>query len=327
MDEMLDKQKILDHLKQLGAKLRKQKRIKMVLSRELMRYFKSKDIDRAFVKDSADQQEIFQEQYRDALDQFFGLRERKIEIQTQMKMYLDLARSKQEDKLNKRKELHENFCSRLMEVGVTLQSSKTGNFLTEKAINRQIKRFNDALKALEDVRLNYLMTLNRASTLKKERYDMDNLGNGLRVINFEQLRADVQNLSDKLENRENELAKLRIRHAGDTQILAHSREKEFMFHDVLQEKKTEYEEIQKIAENERKYLNVQKSKRDALRKKAKDMEVENGLLFFTPLLKGFDEMVDKTGELKEKIEILRQNTEDMRKKERELQKIIKLEDF
>lgn len=148
------------------------------------------------------------------------------------------------------------------------------------------------------------------------------------MVDFEQLRAERQSLSDKIEGytkiakrnpkilyflcvfiseRNNELAKLRLRCNADTQILAHVREKEFMLDNIISMKSAELERCTKEMGEARNDVNRQKSERDTLRKTFNNLSQSCGLLDKPDLLADFDKVQTAIGDRQREIEILRAN--------------------
>lgn len=56
---------------------------------------------------------------------------------------------------------------------------------------------------------------------------MEYFGDGLHIADYEQMKVDNQNYTDKIEEKEEELAKLRAKTQGIIQNLAHVREKAY----------------------------------------------------------------------------------------------------
>lgn len=149
------------------------------------------------------------------------------------------------------------------------------------------------------------------------------------MVDFEQLRAERQSLSDKIEGailfhfllmfyvyimslqtkytpeRNNELAKLRLRCNADTQILAHVREKEFMLNNILDTKTGDLVRSTNEMSSARNEVNRQKSERDELRKTFNNLSQSCGLLDKPDLLSDYDKVQAAIVERQQDIETLR----------------------
>lgn len=68
---------------------------------------------------------------------------------------------------------------------------------------------------------------------------MQYFGDGLHIADYEQMKIDNQNYTDKIEEKEDELAKLRIKTQGIMQNLANVREKAYAIEgdiEIMEEK-------------------------------------------------------------------------------------------
>lgn len=140
---------------------------------------------------------------------------------------------------------------------------------------------------------------------------LEDLGDGLKVINFEQLRAETQSLSDKIEERNNELSKLRRRCNSDIHILAHVREKQFMLTNTILVQEGVLRDLQSEENSCRNYLNYIKLERDLLRKKLKEMSFDCGLLDKPALLRDYDRTIEKIAKAKLAIGKLKEEKEEI----------------
>lgn len=113
------------------------------------------------------------------------------------------------------------------------------------------------------------------------------------MIDFEQLRAERQTLSEKIEERNNDLAKLSLRCFSDTQILSHVHQKDFnLNHQIYTDEINVETAYDKLIET-RKYANDMKLKRDYYRKNYSDMSESCGLLNKKKLLQDYDATVNE----------------------------------
>lgn len=79
--------------------------------------------------------------------------------------------------------------------------------------------------------------------LEKEIAKMDQIGENYTLMDYEQLKTDNQNHIDKIEEREEELSKLRVTCSSATQCLAHLREKSAEIELVIDEMTEKLEEV------------------------------------------------------------------------------------
>lgn len=137
---------------------------------------------------------------------------------------------------------------------------------------------------------------------------LEDLGGGLRMVDFEQLRAERQSLCDKIEERNNELARLRLRCNADTQILAHVREKDHMLDNRIG---SELEQLVMYSEEMstcRNFVNQRKGERDQIRRNFSELSHSVGLLDKPSLLLDFDQIEKQISERKRDIDRIKSNT-------------------
>lgn len=143
---------------------------------------------------------------------------------------------------------------------------------------------------------------------------MDDLGNGLRMADFEQLLAEITNLSDKIEDRNNELNKCRLRCEAETQQLAHIREKSHLLNDDVTFKMSQWEQVKQIQSKVRLTLGGLKSKRLKYRRQHDELVRSCGLLIKTDLLFHFDDTQTHIQELETKTLNLKNTNKDLEEK-------------
>lgn len=119
----------------------------------------------------------------------------------------------------------------------------------------------------------------------------------------------IQNLSlpnPNCSERNNELAKLRLRCNADTQILAHVREKEFLLDTIIARKTKELERCTLDMNEARNDVNKQKTERDELRKTFANLSQACGLLDKPDLLLDYDKVQAAIVDRQREIEVLRE---------------------
>lgn len=92
-------------------------------------------------------------------------------------------------------------------------------------IERLLRRQNMAVEQVAQHRLKYIKIANRVMEKQAALQAVDKLGDNLRLVDYEQLSIENRGYEDKVEEREEELAKLRRKSDCIYQVLAHFREK------------------------------------------------------------------------------------------------------
>lgn len=117
---------------------------------------------------------------------------------------------------------------------------------------------------------------------------MEELGDGLKMVEYEQLQTETLALAEKIEERNNELMKLRLRCNADTHIIAHIKEKqEMLAHKIALEQNV----LNSLIDEQstcRAYVHDLKQERDNIRKKYNLLSYKCGLLDKPQLLYDYD---------------------------------------
>ena len=93
--------------------------------------------------------------------------------------------------------------------------------------------------------------------LKKELKKMEDYFEGLHIIDFEQLKIENNTLTEKIEDRNEEIHKIKIKINDTVQTLAHLQEKSKFISSENEVKKTENENLKKQIIDMKKKLMIQ----------------------------------------------------------------------
>jgi len=94
--------------------------------------------------------------------------------------------------------------------------------------------------------------------LKKELKKMEDYFEGLHIIDFEQLKIENNTLTEKIEDRNEEIHKIRIKINDTVQALAHLQEKSKFISSENEVKKTENENLKRQIIDMKKKLTMKK---------------------------------------------------------------------
>ncbi|KAJ1061078.1 hypothetical protein K5549_002365 [Capra hircus] len=133
----------------------------------------------------------------------------------------------------------------------------------------------------------------------------EDLTEGLLLIDFEQLKIENQTFNEKVEERNEELLKLRGKVTNNVQIITHVKEK-LHFVDIENMcKKADLVEIEARVARKRDILTKTKQARDGLRLDNIRLNQKCGLLGKESLLRDMEEKVDRTEVLNQRLESLK----------------------
>ncbi|MCQ2817424.1 MAG: DUF4201 domain-containing protein [archaeon] len=127
----------------------------------------------------------------------------------------------------------------LLDNAETRKGTKISKIQKEKWLNEE-KKYEDQIKDLRIESFTKTLELNR---LKKEFKKMEDYFEGLHIIDFEQLKIENNTLTEKIEDRNEEIHKLKGKINTTVQVLAHLQEKSDNVAAQIKEHKTLVEEL------------------------------------------------------------------------------------
>ncbi|KAJ3401770.1 Coiled-coil domain-containing protein 96, partial [Chytridiales sp. JEL 0842] len=190
-------------------------------------------------------------------------------------------------------------------VALAAENSRTGKGIPVKAIEQL--EATEARKEAEVtvVRLENIKLRNKLKRHEQLLRQKEELADGLHLIDFEQLKIENQTYNEKIEERNEELLKLRKKITNIVQVLTHVKEKlQFVQGENVGLKK-DLKGLDHDVSARRDSLPLMKQKRDALRANNLLLRQKNGLLGNNALLRDFEDKVDEADRLKAQIDELR----------------------
>jgi len=190
--------------------------------------------------------------------------------------------------------------------------ARTGKKIPEKII-QEVEEFElDKDAEVEEVRGSNISLKNRLAKLEQQLRKKDELAENLHVIDFEQLKIENQTLNEKIEERNEELHKLRKKTVVTVQIITHMREKvEFVKQDyqALQE---ELAQLDQDLAAQRDLVAKTKHERDEHRSDHAKLKQQTGIMNSEHLTKDFDQRGEHIRQLKEDVSTLMRRHEQMK---------------
>eukprot|EP00892_Ulva_mutabilis_P012321 jgi/Ulvmu1/9461/UM052_0029.1 len=171
----------------------------------------------------------------------------------------------------------------IVEVGKGAEDSSTGKpirpQLVEKLHNQDILKE----EKLISLRLKNIELRNKLERLEQSVQEKEQLAEGLHLIDFEQLKIENQSLTEKIEERNEELLKLRRKITTTVQILTHMREKLQFVQRRVRVLTREVGELEAGLGAKRDSLSKLKQRRDNLRHTARKIR-ETSVYIDSPML-------------------------------------------
>lgn len=164
-------------------------------------------------------------QYHAALIEVASFYDSLAKKQTDCKSKITRLNSRVNVEDNKAEELRNAYKEFRRDIAKTAVNPRTGKPIPAKWILQKEQEEEELEQEVEMVRLKNIhltMKLKKLESLIKEK---EKLGEGLHLIDFEQLKIENQTLNEKIEERNDELHKLKKKATTTVQVLTHIKEK------------------------------------------------------------------------------------------------------
>jgi len=153
---------------------------------------------------------------------------------------------------------------------------------------------------LENVKLKY-----QVQKLESRLREKELLAEGLHLIDFEQLKIENQTYGEKIEERNEELMKLRKKITDTVQILTHLKEKLNFTQKESDVMKGQLSFVEEKVKTKRDVISRTKRARDSLRVDNRKLVLESGLLGFNDLLQDYGDEYHLREDLRHQVEMLK----------------------
>jgi len=194
--------------------------------------------------------------------------------------------------------VHQRFHNFKKEIASEAENSRSGRKIPESqlgTIERDEKEKDDQLKA---VRLKNIVLKHDLARLESWLQSKEVLGEGLHLIDFEQLKIENQTLNEKIEERNEELLKLRKKNTTTVQVLTHIKEKLQFVQADNQLQKDNLAKLETDLALRRDELAQHKKTLDQIRHDRYKLKEKSGLVDSDDLLYDFEKTKDHIMELR-----------------------------
>jgi len=199
----------------------------------------------------------------------------------------------------------DNFMMFKNDVAKQAINSRSGKPISPKDLEQyqmlELKKEQEVMQ----VRLENIKLKNRLKKREMQLKAKEELAEGLHLIDFEQLKIENQTYNEKIEERNEELLKLRKKITTTVQVLTHLKEKLQFVQAENSEQRSNLRTVEAHAAQKRDILTRTKQVRDALRIENVKLRQKCGLLGNEPLLRDYEQRKEQSDELRAKIERLK----------------------
>eukprot|EP01039_Chlorochromonas_danica_P009053 gene9053-9991_t len=260
---------------------------------------------------TAEQSVEKEKQYQDVLQLIVVERGK---LNKQLKEFDQLAldlQTRLDDKEFKAKGIATSFKQFKQEILQKAQNSRTGHHLPEKQIAQIEATEARYEEELEKVRLRNISLRTTHKKLERTLRAREQLAEGLHMIDFEQLKIENQTLNEKIEERNEDLSKLKRKKTTTVQVLTHTREKLRFVEEANRGQQTKLATLENVITTLRNNVTALKLERDSVRAENTELKAKQSFASSDLLLSDFEKqknslaLLDATVvELKHRYEIL-----------------------
>ncbi|KAI8896312.1 hypothetical protein BC833DRAFT_659438 [Globomyces pollinis-pini] len=276
----------------------------VILQNKLAEHFKRKRTDdtRDGEKSLTDQEQ----RYSLCMQSLSQLRAESDTVNVTNKKVVGEYEIKLEEKVKEVTDKAEQFWKYKRGVASTAENSRTGKPLPPKLIEQleitERKKENEVVAVrLENIKLRNKLRRHEQLLRQKEE-----LADGLHLIDFEQLKIENQTYNEKIEERNEELLKLRKKITNVVQVLTHVKEKLQFVQGEEIDLRSNLKNLEEEVAAKRDKLPAAKGIRDKLRATNTLLRQQNGLLGNEKLLMDYGDNVDDAQKLRDQINELQQ---------------------
>merc|ERR1719343_1316129 len=210
-----------------------------------------------------------------------------------------------ETKRQKAIECRDSFQEFKRQVAQHAEYARTGKKIPEKIIE-EVEEFElDKDAEVEEVRGSNISLKNRLNKLEQNLRKKDELAENLHVIDFEQLKIENQTLNEKIEERNEELHKLRKKTVTTVQIITHMREKVEFVKQEYEVLKRELAQLDQDLAAQRDLVAKTKHERDEHRSDSGKLRQQTSIMNSEHLTRDFESRAEHIKQLKDEISQLK----------------------
>ncbi|XP_050324003.1 coiled-coil domain-containing protein 96-like [Bactrocera neohumeralis] len=309
----LDKASLIEEITKKMKLLEVEQKARSFLNRRVAEFFYRKGQYRVFTDDPPETILDEMNKLKDAtnkLDQML-CREEDLKSSTQQEIAntqqdVSVLQIKNQEKLQEFEEL------------VKKSLAKKGEHLTLE-VDKDLRKMAKLREEISDARYILVQKQHSNATLSEQLKKLENLGNNFQMREFESLQNECQALDKKIEERNAELVRSRVRCNADLHVLGHLKEKQAMIRSKIKIQKSCLAMLQAQKYTARKCIFDSKKQRSEMRKEIKELSYQCGLLDKPALMLDFDNTVEQINIVMEKVDKLRNKHDEI------LRKIVKLE--
>ncbi|XP_054741033.1 coiled-coil domain-containing protein 96-like isoform X1 [Anastrepha obliqua] len=298
----IDKRKLMDEINEKLGELESEQMVRACLHQGVVKYHKRKGLFRAIMSDTPKSIEYFMGKFQEQLQKYDEVMGKEEELMMSTKVekehLKEVVAEKERTVEAKVKEFEDLVRKVLLPFeGAAKKSQKADkNFNYCQDINALLNQINTARMEISNVRFKLIKKQHLYAELKEKLSQMQKIGDGLCLSQFENLQNEVKQLGKKTDERNTELSRAQIRRQFDVHISTHLKERTLMMRSTLSVQKLYYQTLLEDLEETRRQLNKERLLRDRMRKETRECYFQGGLLLKPALMLDYDNTVEEVNQ-------------------------------
>ncbi|CAF1170543.1 unnamed protein product [Adineta ricciae] len=248
-----------------------------------------------------------QQRYQKYLSEIESLQER---IKYDQSEY-ERQRQEYEEQIQEKKEhvdqLKIEYVRLVKQIASKAVFSRSGKTITNQEVETYLTLLREKEEELIKTRHENIRLKNQLKKREMQLKSKEQLSEGLHMIDFEQLKIENQTYSEKIEERNEELNKLRKKIGTTVQTLSHIKEKLNYVGQQRAKAESILEQTESEVKQKRDELATIKRRRDRLRQENQTLKQSSGLIGNELLLRDYEERYDDIDKCTEKLENLKKH--------------------
>ncbi|CAH0564675.1 unnamed protein product [Brassicogethes aeneus] len=224
-EETIDKQLYIKLYVEVKRKTRLEQQKNTFLERRVVDFMRRRKLEQGLRDSDAEEDSDFIKRYKMQLTAFETQQEVQENHLDILKAEIESAQSVRNFNVDTKENLFHELQAREKEIGMGLIYSKTGKPISDNYVATLIERQNKQHSQISDMRLTFIKLRIKVQEVEDKLLKLEKIDSHLTLMDFEQLKLKFRSYVEKLEERDDELNRLRMLCQNSIQIMAHYKEK------------------------------------------------------------------------------------------------------
>ncbi|KAK4469681.1 hypothetical protein MN116_007209 [Schistosoma mekongi] len=299
-ENLKSREELIEKYKQSVNEQKIVRELNLQLQTKLAEYFRRKKIEavdqestRSSISGSTGDPTIdYEQKYNKYLSNLADLHHQHKMMQVSYNKQIEELKSLCETKQAEVDKAHAEFMKFKYNIGKKSLYSQTGKPINPKVLSSIFTTEQNKEATVREVRLENIKLKNELAKLESQLKSKSELSEGMHLIDFEQLKIENQTYNEKIEERNEEISKLKHKISNTVQIMTHVKEKlQAVLEDNINQRK-KLDDIEMDLKLNRDQLAKMKQTKERLRAENARLRRSCGLLGKNDLLLNYEDLFD-----------------------------------